>query len=201
MRRVVFAAVLLCWVFFACGCSWLPGLEPKAQMAGDVPQPSEDTYRMGCSDVIELQVWKEPDLTHQVVIRTDGKISLPLLGEVVAAGKTTGQLEAELVEGYSQFLANPVVTVVVREPNSSKFFVVGEVMRPGEYSLPRGITVLQGISTAGGFTEWANRRKLLVVRRLGDQEQHLRVDYKRVVFGDRPQDNCPLLPGDTIVVP
>jgi len=201
MRSLLILAVVAAMVA-VCGCSLMPWSGPGGELAGEVPQPTVDAYKMGCSDVIEVQVWKEPELTRALVVRGDGKVSLPLLGEVVAAGKTTGQLESELAKSYRQYMENPVVTVMILQPNSSKFYVTGQVMRPGEYSLPRSITVLQAISTAGGFTEWADARQLVLIRRLGGQpEQHLRIDYKRVISGDRPQDNCLLLPGDTIVVP
>ena len=201
MRSLLVWAAVAAWLAL-CGCSYLPWSGPGGQLAGEVPHPGLDTYRIGCSDVIEVAVWKEPDLTRPVVVRADGKVTLPLLGEVAAAGKTTGQLEAELADGFRRYVENPVVTVAVVQPNSCKFYVTGQVMRPGEYSLPRGITVLQAISTAGGFTEWANQRRLVLIRRAaGQPEQHLRIDYQRVVSGERPQDNCVLLPGDTIVVP
>jgi polysaccharide export outer membrane protein len=157
---------------------------------------------MGSSDVIEVQVWKEAELTRVMSVRSDGKVSLPLVGEVVASGKTTSELEGELARGYKQFVENPVVTVMVLQANSSKFYVTGQVQRPGEYSLPRGITVLQAISTAGGFTEWADQKSLVLVRAAaGQPPQRLRINYNKVVSGARPQDNCILLPGDTIVVP
>ncbi len=201
MKRLLLAAAVAA-LATACGCAGLGWFgSGGGQMAGDVPQAASIDYRLGCSDVVELQVWKEPDLSRPVVIRADGKVSLPLLGEVRAAGKTTGELSNELAERYRQYLENPVITVSVIQPNSWKFYVVGQVTRPGEYSLPRGITVVQAISTAGGFTEWANERGLVLIRQAGGQQQHLRIDYRKLVSGARPQDNCVLLPGDTIVVP
>ena len=200
MRSLLFAAALAA-LLIAAGCSYLPWSGPGGKLAGEFPQPALDSYRIGCSDVLEVQVWKEVELSRPVIVRSDGRVSLPLLGDVAAAGKTTGDLSAELAKGWRRFVENPVVTVSIIQPNSAKFYVMGQVMRPGEYSLPRALTVVQAISTAGGFTEWANERRLVLIRRLGGQEQHLRVDYKRIVSGDRPQDNCLLLPGDTIVVP
>lgn len=201
MRNLILFTVALAAVVAVAGCSHLPWSAPQGELAGEFPQPTIDAYRMGASDVIEVQVWKEPELTRTVIVRSDGKVSLPLLGEVAAAGKTTGEFEAELAACYRDFVANPVVTVMVVQPNSSKFYVTGQVMRPGEYSLPRGLTVLQAISTAGGFTEWANERGLVLIRRAGGEQQHMRIDYKKIISGSRPQDNCLLLPGDTIVVP
>jgi polysaccharide export outer membrane protein len=198
MRKLLLLAALLA----ACGgCSHLPWAGPQGGAAGDFPQPAISAYRLGPSDVIEVQVWKEPELTRAMVVRSDGKVSLPLVGEVAAAGKTTSELEAELAQGLRQFVENPVVTVIVAQANSSKFYVMGEVMRPGEYGLPRRITVLQAISTAGGFTEWANQRRLVLIRRSSGEQQQMRINYKLIVSGARPQDNCMLLPGDTIVVP
>lgn len=199
MRSLLFAAALA--MLLLAGCSHLPWSGGGGKLAGEFPQPNIDSYRIGCSDVLEVQVWKEVELSRPVMVRSDGKVTLPLVGEVVAAGKTTGELSAALTEGLRRYVENPVVTVSVIQPNSSKFYVMGQVMRPGEYSLPRALTVVQAISTAGGFTEWANERRLVLIRRAGGQEQHMRIDYKRIVSGDRPQDNCTLLPGDTIVVP
>lgn len=200
MRKSLYVAAVVMLAGFA-GCAYLPWWGPQGELAGDVPQPPMDSYRIGSADVLEVAIWKEPDLTRLSTVRTDGKISLPLLGEVQAAGRSTGDLEKELTSKYKSYVENPVVSVIVVQPNSSKFYVVGQVTRPGEYNLPRGITVLQAISTAGGFTEWADQHGLVLIRRAGGEQQHLRVDYLRIVGGSRPQDNCLLLPGDTIVVP
>jgi polysaccharide export outer membrane protein len=202
MRGLLFL-VVLCSLAAAAGCASLPwfdsgdGAQPQAALA----PATIDVYRLGCSDVVEVNVWKEPDLTRAVVVRSDGKVSLPLLGEVPAEGKTTSDFGAELAKAYQSFLENPTVTVTVLQANSSKFYVMGQVTRPGEYALVRGITVVQGVSTAGGFTEWANSRKLVLLRRAGGKEQRVRVNYREIVSGQRPQDNYVLLPGDTIVVP
>jgi polysaccharide export outer membrane protein len=134
-------------------------------------------------------------------VRPDGKISLPLLNDVQAAGLTPSQLAAQLTESLKKFVANPQVTVIVTTINSQRVYIMGEVIRAGAYPLLPGMTVLQGLSSAGGFTQFANLKKIYVLRQENGKQVKLPFNYKEVVGGKNPDQNITLKAGDTIVVP
>ncbi len=165
-----------------------------------VPGPSAD-YRIGPQDVLTISVWKEPEITRTVPVRPDGKISLPLLNDVQAAGLTPMELAESITIGLKKFIADPQVTVIVTEINSRHFYVLGEVGRPGAYPLLPGMTVLQALSGAGGFSQWANLNEIYVLRNEGGQQVRYPFKYKDVLKGKRTEQNIELKPGDTIVVP
>lgn len=163
-------------------------------------------FLLGPEDVVEIAVWKNQDLTKTLAIRPDGVISMPIIGEVQAAGLTTDALAQRITEKLKPFIANPSVSVSVKDLNSYAVFVVGEVTKPGKYQLKSYATVLQAISLAGGFTEYARKNKMQVVRLRpnGDQklrEIHIPVRYDDVVAGRIESGNIILLSGDTVVVP
>ncbi len=162
--------------------------------------PSAD-YRIGAQDVLTISVWKEPEITRTVPVRPDGKISLPLLNDVQAAGLTPMELAANITSGLKKFIADPQVTVIVTEINSRHFYVLGEVGRPGAYPLLPGMTVLQALSGAGGFSQWANLNEIYVLRDEGGKPVRYPFKYKDVLRGKRTEQNIELKPGDTIVVP
>jgi polysaccharide export outer membrane protein len=162
--------------------------------------PSAD-YRIGAQDVLTISVWKEPEITRTVPVRPDGKISLPLLNDVQAAGLTPMELAANITSGLKKFIADPQVTVIVTEINSRHFYVLGEVGRPGAYPLLPGMTVLQALSGAGGFSQWANLNEIYVLRDEGGKQVRYPFKYKDVLRGKRTEQNIELKPGDTIVVP
>jgi polysaccharide biosynthesis/export protein len=158
-------------------------------------------YIIQPQDVLEVQVWKEPEVTKTVPVRPDGKISLPLLNDVQAAGLTAAGLTADISDKLKKFISDPQVTVIVTQVNSQRIYVMGEVLRGGTYPLLPGMTVLQGLSDAGGFTPFANPKKIYVLRDQGGKQVKLPFNYKDVVKGDRPDENTALKAGDTIVVP
>jgi len=165
------------------------------------PESTENSmYLVAPGDVLSLFVWKEPDLTREVTVGVDGCISVPLLGDVEAAGKTTSQLTDELRERLSRYLSAPSVTLGVNQSNNSFFYVVGRVNKPGEYPLRGRTTFLQALAVAGGFAEWAKTDRVLVVRREGNAEVPLFADYKKLSQGEDLDQNLVLQPGDTIVV-
>lgn len=164
------------------------------------PGPSAD-YQIGPQDVLTISVWKEPEITRTVPVRPDGKISLPLLNDVQAAGLTPMELAESITIGLKKFIADPQVTVIVTEINSRHFYVLGEVGRPGAYPLLPGMTVLQALSGAGGFSQWANLNEIYVLRNEGGQQVRYPFKYKDVLKGKRTEQNIELKPGDTIVVP
>lgn len=187
MKQVLFATALL-----------LASLSASAQ---DKNAPAaEETYVIGATDVLQINVWKEPDVSSTVTVRPDGKISMPLVADVQASGQTPEALSKELTEKLSKFISAPKVTVVVQQANSHKIFVVGQVLRPGSYSLLPNMTVLQAISTAGGVSEFGNAKKTMVLRTENGKQTKYPFDYKSAIKGDVKQI-FELKAGDTILVP
>jgi polysaccharide export outer membrane protein len=165
------------------------------------PATDDPNYVIGPQDVLEVSVWKEPELTRSVPVRPDGKISMPLLNDVQAAGLTPLQLAADITSNLKKFVTNPQVTVIVATINSQRIYILGEVTRAGAYPLLPNMTVLQALSSGGGFTQFANTKKIYVLRvENGKQEKHP-FNYKDVIHGNAPDQNIVLKAGDTIVVP
>jgi polysaccharide export outer membrane protein len=172
----------------------------SAKTAAAAPATDSD-YKIGPQDVLRIDVWKEPDITRIAPVRPDGRISLPLLNDVQAAGLTPSQLAATLTEGLKKFITNPQVTVSVSEINSRRVYVTGEVTKPGAFPLLPNMTVLQALSSSGGFSQFAKIKGIYVLRvEDGKQVKHP-FNYKDVVSGKKPELNIPLQPGDVIVVP
>lgn len=169
--------------------------------------PPEEGFRLGAEDVIDVVVWRNPDLTREdIVIRPDGQVSLPLIGDVRAEGLTADELAKEITERYKEFKDNPAVSVSVKAVNSYSIFVLGEVQAPGKYPLKSYATVLQAISIAGGFTEFASENAMQVVRHtVGEdgksREIRIPVNYDSLLSEGGAQYNFILRSGDTIVVP
>jgi polysaccharide export outer membrane protein len=159
-------------------------------------------YVIGVEDVLGVVFWREQDksLTTDVVVRPDGKISVPMLNDIKAAGLTPEQLAASVREAASKFIRDAAATVVVREIHSRKIFVIGEVSKPGAVQIGSEMTVLQAIAEAGGFLEHAKKSNVAIVRNEGGHEQRFKFNYKEVVAGKRPEQNIKLLPGDTVLV-
>ena len=156
---------------------------------------------IGAQDVLDIDVWKEAELTRSVPVRPDGKISLPLLNDVQAAGLTPTQLSEEITTELKKFITDPQVTVIVTEINSQRVYILGEMTRPGAYPLLPGMTVLQALSSAGGFTPFANMKKIYVLRNEGGKQEKFPFNYKDVVKGKNAEQNIVLKAGDQIVVP
>jgi polysaccharide export outer membrane protein len=154
-------------------------------------------YVIGAGDLLSVHVWKEPEISRRVAVRPDGKISLPLVQDVQAAGLTPAQLGAALSEAFRAHLKDPEVAVVVDQVHSKKFHVLGEVARPGSFPLLTPTTILQALTEAGGFREFANTKKIQLIR----GPKRYQFDYNAVVHGRKREQNVPLEPGDTIVVP
>jgi len=157
------------------------------------------TYVIGPEDTLYISVWKEPDLTETLPVRADGKISMPLLNDVQAAGLTPMQLGAALTDRLKKYVSDPHVTIVVTQMNSQRVYVTGEVLHPGAMNLTPNMTVLQALSAAG-FTQFANTKGIYVLRNERGSETKLPVNYKKLIKGEGGQ-NVALKPGDTIVVP
>jgi polysaccharide export outer membrane protein len=158
-------------------------------------------YTIGVEDLLQISVWKNLDLSMTVPVRPDGKISLPLIDDVQAAGRTPNELKQELTTRWSAYLTAPEVSVIVKEINSFKVYLVGEVAHPGELRLKGPIRLIQALSLAGGFTTFADPAKIVLLRSKDGTEYRFEINFKKVVSGDRPEDNFELHPGDTIFVP
>jgi polysaccharide biosynthesis/export protein len=179
------------------------GKTPRSQTPAPSTQnsPIDPRYKIGAQDVLQIDVWKEPELTRSVPVRPDGKITLPLLNDLQAAGLTPMELAGEIREGLKKFINSPQVTVSVTTINSRRIYVTGEITRPGAFPLLPEMTVLQALTSAGGFTQFARIKNIYVLRVEGGQQVKLPFNYKAVVGGKKPEDNIQLQPGDTVVVP
>jgi len=158
-------------------------------------------YIIGPSDILEIIVWREDNLSKEVTVRPDGRITLPLINDIVAAGKTPMQLRDEIEKRLKEYIDLPVVTVIVKGIESKYYYVIGEVANPGGYLLSKPLTVLQALALAGGFTEWAKKDKIMVIRSLlNGEKQILNFNYEMISKGHRINDFY-LKSGDIIVVP
>jgi polysaccharide biosynthesis/export protein len=162
---------------------------------------TDPSYKIGPQDLLRIDVWKEPDITRTVPVRPDGKISLPLLNDVQAAGLTAMELAGAIREGLTKYITSPQVTVTVTEINSRRFYCMGEVLKQGSYPLLPNMTALQAISSCGGFTQFAKLKGIYILRNESGQQKKHPFNYKDVVKGNHPEENIQLQPGDVIVVP
>jgi len=162
---------------------------------------TDPKYVIGPQDVLDINVWKEPTISRTVPVRPDGKISLPLLNDVQAAGLTPQKLGQEITADLRKYLENPQVTVIVTAINSRRIYILGEVNRSGTFQMLPNMTVLQALSDAGGFTPFAKLKDIYVLRTVNGRQEKFPFNYKDVLKGEKSQENILLLPGDTIVVP
>jgi polysaccharide export outer membrane protein len=170
--------------------------EAQAEVAAD-----SDHYVIGSEDVLYIHVWREETLSKTVSVRMDGKISMPLIDEIQAAGLTPLKLKEILTERLKEFVEIPTVTVIVMEANSFKVYISGQIKSPGVYRLRSETTLAQIISMAGGLGEWANQKKIIVIRKENGKEKRFTVNYKKIVQGKDLNSNITLKSGDTIIVP
>jgi polysaccharide export outer membrane protein len=162
----------------------------------------DDHFTIGDDDVLSINVWKEPDISRSIPVRSDGKISLPLVGEVQATGRTPLKLEQDIAARLKNYIDEPEVTVIVQQINSQKFNILGQVNRPGSYPITNSATVLDAIALAGGFRDFAKQKSIYVLRQNSDGSQaRLAFNYKDVAKGRNPEQNVKLEPRDTVVVP
>lgn len=193
--RVAAAALVAMWVSAA--CTTPPPPLPAARVVGEV-QP----YTIGVPDVLQIRVWKQDQLTVDVVVRTDGKISMPLLQDVQAEGLTPEELRDVLTERLAEYIVAPQVTVMVKFMKSNIASIVGGgVARSGVVELQRHTRVLDAIATVGGFTTFAQKDEIRVLRDIDGVQVEYRFDYDAFIAGDAPNSNMVLKPGDTIIVP
>ncbi len=186
---------ILAIVVFA--LSMLPTLYAQSNLDPDAEVPE---YTIGVEDVLTVFVWKEEDLNKTVIVRPDGKISFPLVSDIVAEGMTCEQLSEKIKEKLLVYIKEPNVTVIVDEINSFKVYVLGEVVRQGVYMLRSPARLLQVLAMAEGLNEFANKSDIVVIRRESGREKRIRLDYKKIISGSKPDDNIYIKPGDTIIV-
>jgi polysaccharide export outer membrane protein len=175
-----------------------PPAVQAAAAAGVVP-PAD--YVIGPEDVLSIVFWREKDLSNDVIVRPDGRISIPLLNDVVAAGMTPDELNKKLIEQARRYLEDPSVTVVVKAINSRKVFVTGNVAKPGAYALLAPTTVLQLISMTGGLLEYADAKNILIMRTENGKPRNYRFNYKEVLKQKNLNQNIELKPNDTVIIP
>jgi polysaccharide biosynthesis/export protein len=176
---------------------------PVPAMASDAPKPAaaDGNYVIGAQDVLDISVWKEPEVSRVVPVRPDGKISLPLLNDVQAAGLTPAALAAQITESLKKYVTSPQVTVIVTMINSQRVYISGEVVRPGAFPMLPGMTVMQALTSAGGFTPFAKMKSIYVLREESGKRVKYPFNYKQVVNGKSTDQDIQLKAGDTIVVP
>jgi len=172
----------------------------EASVPREVPVTNSN-FVIGNEDVLAISVWKEPELSRVIPVRTDGKISIPLIGELQASGKTPKQLQAEITGGLQSFISEPEVTVIVQEIKSLRFNILGHVQKPGSYLLSPPMTLVDAIAIAGGFRDFAKTKSIYVLRDDGGKQVRLPFNYKQVIRGSHSDQNIQLQPRDTIVVP
>ena len=162
----------------------------------------KETYIIGGGDVLDITTWKEPDFSREeILVKIDGNISFPLVGEIQAEGKTTLQLQNTIEKTLTEYVASPTVTVTVRSTGSKMFYILGEVVNTGEYPLTKHLTVLQAFALAGGFTEWASKKEIILLRNVDGNEQALTINYKNILKGKDYSQNVKIQANDTIIVP
>ncbi len=196
-----------CVCFFGIGILILPrvsfcqSVEAKDQKITSLSSTTKG-YIIGSGDVLDIITWKEVDFSREeLFVSINGKITFPLLGDVQAAGRTPQELKEDIEKKLATYVGSPVVTVNVRVPGSQKFYVLGEVVRTGEYDLVKHLTIIQAFALAGGFTEWASKDEIILFRVEDGKEKIIRVDYKSILKGENFENNILIKANDSIIVP
>jgi polysaccharide export outer membrane protein len=178
---------------------------PAAGETAAAPRPSDPAipagYVIGADDLLSIVFWKDKDMSAEARVRPDGRIALPLINEVQAAGLTPEELQRKITEESRKYMEDASITIVVREINSRRVFITGEVAKPGPYSLTSPITVMQLIAVAGGLRDYADSKNITIMRTEGGKQLSLKFNYKEVASGKNLKQNIELQPGDTVVVP
>ena len=201
----IFLLFFVLYFVLSCSSTTYP---PVSQLQKDEAQLAQEknfdwttTYVIGPGDSLDINVWREPDFTRVVVVRPDGKITLPLIGDVVASGLTTSQLEKKLEKLLEEYVEIPKVSVIITAAHNIRIYLIGNVASPGVLELTKPVTVLKAISIAGGLNEWAKQSKLRLIRNINGELKMYQIDYKAILEGRDPSQNIVLKPGDTIYVP
>ncbi len=204
-KFILFIAFLL--LFSLTSCTYFTGFDRKkpdidqAQKASEKLKEDTELYKVGRGDVLEIITWKEPDFSRDVIVRVDGKISFPLLDDIDAAGRTTKEIRDELTEKLKVYVTAPVVSVSVKAAESQKVYIIGEIMQPGEYPLIKRLTVIQALAMAKGFTEWASKSDIVLIRTENGNQRIIPIDYNAIADGENPDSNVILKADDIILIP
>lgn len=202
---LLLAPVLFCTAAYAAAqhrSAAAPSQSRAAVNAATPPASHQGTYVIGDGDLLAINVWNEPDFKQSLPVRSDGRITLPLIGSLRAAGRTPTQLQDAIATKLEAYIHHPDVAVMVLKINSRKFNILGRVAKPGSYPLTGHMTVLDAIAQAGGFTAFAKQGRIYVLRKNSNgKETRLRFNYKQVIKGKHTNQNIPLKPQDTVVVP
>lgn len=204
MKTIVKGLLVLAIVLLLASCntanvSNIPSISALPDTA--VTYPEKESYIIGPSDILEINVWKEPDLTRQVEVRMDGKITLPMLDDVQAENLTLMELQQKVETAYTDYVTEPEVTVILLQSNSQRIYMMGKVNSPGEYPLKKSMTFLQAVSIAGGLGRWADKDNIRLIRKIDGEEQTYRINYNAIITGKDLSQNILLRPEDTIFVP
>jgi polysaccharide biosynthesis/export protein len=178
-----------------------PSATSSSAPANEGKHSASADYQIGAEDVLEITVWKEEGLKKEALVRPDGGVSFPLVGDLQAAGKTAQQLQQELTERLTKFIPKPVVSVAVLKAASYKIYVVGKVNKAGEFTLGRRVDVMQALSMVGGLTPFAAANEIKILRKAAGKEVTYSFDYSKVEKGAELQQNIVLESGDTVIVP
>ncbi len=197
--------LISCFLFtITIGAGQLSAADKKTSKTKQIwsAKASQKDYIIGAGDILEIVTWKEEDFTREeVLVRLDGKLSFPLLDDVQAEGLTTIELKRVIEKGLKDYVSNPEVTVHIRSPLSKRFYILGEVVNTGEYPLVKHLTVLQAFALAGGFTEWASKKEIILLRNENGRDKIYRINYKEITKGKDFSQNIKLKADDTIIVP
>jgi polysaccharide biosynthesis/export protein len=200
-KRNLHGLALLSFLLILTGCAQSPQKGTTFQPPIIPDEAAASSYTIGKGDVLEIITWKEPDFSREVPVRMDGKISFPLLEDIQAAGRTTDEVREQLRSRLEQFVTHPIVSVAVKLQGSQRFYIVGQVQKPGEYPILKELTVLQALALAGGFTDWASKKEILVIRNEEGANRKMRVNYAEIEKGRKLDQNIRLQADDIIVVP
>jgi polysaccharide export outer membrane protein len=194
LEKLILLSVIL-FILVACATPNIGGLPPDSQSA------MTSQYTIGPEDVLQIYVWKQPDISVTVPVRSDGKISVPLINDIQAAGRTPHELKDVITEQLTEFIETPTVSVIVRAINSLTISVSGYVNAPGVYKIGREITVVEAILLAGGLSELANPEDIRIIRKKNELEKIYQVNYEAILTGKDMKQNIRIYPGDAIIVP
>ena len=192
-RLVGFTLILL--LVSSCGATSIGGLPPELN------PDMENRYIIGPEDVLRIEVWRNPNISVTVPVRSDGKISVPLVNDIQAAGLTPEELRNEIAKGLAKFVEDPTVSVIVQAINSLRITISGNVNAPGVYKVGGNISLLEAVSLAGGLSEYGDGKKVRILRRQDGEEKMYQVNYKEAIEGQDMSHNIRILPGDCIIVP
>lgn len=199
MMRIVTQGLAVACVMIVVALDTTPTVSAQSPVLP--PATNASSYRLGAEDLLEISVWREDALKREVLVRPDGGISYPLIGDVQAAGKTVEELRGEITRRLEKFVPDAAVSVTVLRAGSQRIYVLGKVTRSGEFLVGRNVDVLQALSMAGGLTQFADQNGIRVVRREGDRQVVLPFEYGRIVRGEKLEQNVLLRAGDVVVVP